>query len=220
MNKQADLRKWFKEKWVDISRKNPDGSHPECGRDEAKLGKKGYPKCRPKAKAAQMTKKEKSYAVRAKRSKRQGVGGKPTMVPTEKPEKQTKTAMNLFDHFQGGLEKIAAGGFRKAFDPLRDPHSYFTYFDGDRNIHDDLTRQQVYERYLKEKPENRVDVARNMAHNTSYLYRMQEDHGLRGRLLARKHGKHVEASNRLLGHEDKPGGHVAADAYMKKHFGR
>ena len=92
MEKQADLRKWFKEKWVDISRKNPDGSHPECGRDEAKLSKKGYPKCRPKAKAAQMTKKEKSYAVRAKRSKRQGVGGKPTMVPTEKPDKQTKTA--------------------------------------------------------------------------------------------------------------------------------
>ena len=121
-------------------------------------------------------------------------------------------------HFSGGHKKVAAGSFRKAFDPLRDQHSLFTYFDGDRNIHDDLTRQQVYERYLKEKPENRVDVARNMAHNTSYLYRMQEDHGLRGRLLARKHGKHVDASNRLLGHEDKPGGHVAADAYMKRHF--
>ena len=92
MEKQADLREGFRARWVDISRKNPDGSHPECGRDEAKLGKKGYPKCRPKAKAAQMTKKEKSYAVRAKRSKRQGVGGKPTMVPTEKPDKQTKTA--------------------------------------------------------------------------------------------------------------------------------
>ena len=87
MDKQADLRKWFKEKWVDISRKKKGGGHPECGRDDADSGG-GYPKCRPQRAAARMSKKQKSYAVRAKRSKPQGVGGKPTMVATFK-----KTAM-------------------------------------------------------------------------------------------------------------------------------
>lgn len=83
MDKQADLRKWFKEKWVDISRKKKGGGHPECGRDDADEGG-GYPKCRPARAAARMTKKQKAYAVRAKRSKPQGVGGKPTMVATFK----------------------------------------------------------------------------------------------------------------------------------------
>ena len=25
------LRKWFKDKWVNIGKKNKDGSHPPCG---------------------------------------------------------------------------------------------------------------------------------------------------------------------------------------------
>ena len=40
------LKKWFKEKWVDVSRKDKDGKHPPCGRSKAKKGSKGYPKCR------------------------------------------------------------------------------------------------------------------------------------------------------------------------------
>ena len=83
-----DLRRWFKEEWVDVSRKNKKGEHPPCGRDEAKTDSKGYPKCRPKKKvssktpktAGSMSAKEKKRATRRKRSKPQGVGGKPTMV--------------------------------------------------------------------------------------------------------------------------------------------
>ena len=43
---------------------------------------RSYPKCVPAAKAASMTAEEKSSAVSRKRSKRQGIGGKPTMVKT------------------------------------------------------------------------------------------------------------------------------------------
>lgn len=83
-----DLRRWFKEKWVDVSRKDKDGKHPPCGRSDAKTSSKGYPKCRPSKKVSEktpkttknMSAKEKKAATRRKRSKPQGVGGKPTMV--------------------------------------------------------------------------------------------------------------------------------------------
>ena len=83
-----DLRRWFKEKWVDVSRKDKDGKHPPCGRDEADKDSKGYPKCRPSKKVSDktpktsgsMSAKDKKSATRRKRSKPQGVGGKPTMV--------------------------------------------------------------------------------------------------------------------------------------------
>ena len=92
MDKSADLRKWFAEKWVDISRKKKGGGHPECGRDDADKG--SYPKCRPQRAAARMSKKQKSYAVRAKRSKPQGVGGKPTMVATFKKKAMFNPEVN------------------------------------------------------------------------------------------------------------------------------
>ena len=59
------LDKWFKEKWVDISKKNADGSHPACGRDDADKG--GYPKCRKVRVAAKMTDKQKKASVARKR---------------------------------------------------------------------------------------------------------------------------------------------------------
>jgi hypothetical protein len=83
-----DLRDWFKEEWVDVSRKDKSGKHPPCGRSEAKLDSKGYPKCRPSKKVNEdtpktsrsMSAKEKKSATTRKRRKQQGVGGKPTMV--------------------------------------------------------------------------------------------------------------------------------------------
>jgi len=85
---EKDLRRWFKEKWVDVSRKDKSGKHPPCGRSEAKTDSKGYPKCRPSKKVSSETPKttrgmsesDKKSATRRKRSKPQGVGGKPTMV--------------------------------------------------------------------------------------------------------------------------------------------
>lgn len=59
------LDKWFKEKWVDISKTKPDGSHPPCGRTD---GKGAYPKCRKVRVAAKMTKKEKEASVKRKRN--------------------------------------------------------------------------------------------------------------------------------------------------------
>ena len=83
-----DLNRWFKEKWVDVSRKDKDGKHPPCGRGKAKLSGKGYPKCRPSVKVSDKTPKtsgsmstgQKRAATKRKRSKKQGVGGKPTIV--------------------------------------------------------------------------------------------------------------------------------------------
>ena len=86
-----DLNRWFKEKWVDVSRKDKDGKHPPCGRSKAKLSGKGYPKCRPSVKVSSKTPKtsgsmssgQKQAATKRKRSKKQGVGGKPTIVKSE-----------------------------------------------------------------------------------------------------------------------------------------
>ena len=76
------LKEWFDENWVDISRKKKSGGHPKCGRKKASTSRKGYPKCVPAAKAAKMTKAQKRSAVKRKRAKPQGVGGKPTNVRT------------------------------------------------------------------------------------------------------------------------------------------
>jgi len=77
------LKKWFDQKWVDIGSKRKDGSYAPCGRSKrASDRKRAYPKCVPAAKAARMTDSQKKSAVVRKRSKAQGVGGKPTNVST------------------------------------------------------------------------------------------------------------------------------------------
>ena len=78
--RSGGLTKWFGEKWVDISRPKKGGGYAPCGRRRA--GKGGYPKCVPAAKAARMSKAQIKSAVRRKRAKKQGVGGKPTNVAT------------------------------------------------------------------------------------------------------------------------------------------
>ena len=76
------LKKWFKEKWVDIGRPKKKGKYQPCGRGKAKTSRKGYPKCVPLARARTMSKAQKKSAVRRKRAVRQGVRGKPTNVRT------------------------------------------------------------------------------------------------------------------------------------------
>jgi len=88
---KGGLRKWFGQKWVNIGKKNKDGSHPECGTSG---DKKGYAKCVPAAKASGMSKKEKESATRRKRQaqnkagrggkKQPGQGNKPIRVSTKK----------------------------------------------------------------------------------------------------------------------------------------
>ena len=80
---EGGLKKWFKQNWVDIGSKKKDGSFSKCGRSKQKKdAKRKYPKCVPLAKARRMTESQRRSAVKRKRSKAQGVGGKPTNVKT------------------------------------------------------------------------------------------------------------------------------------------
>jgi hypothetical protein len=81
---QGGLRKWFKQKWVNIGKKKKGGGHPECGTSGEK---QGYAKCVPKSKADSMTKKQKASATRRKRSaqNRAGRGGKSQPGQGNKP---------------------------------------------------------------------------------------------------------------------------------------
>lgn len=86
LNEDSGLKKWFKEKWVDISRKSKRGGHPPCGasagKKERKGGKRAYPKCVPAAKAAKMSSKQKKSAVTRKRKHGAVSRGKAKMVST------------------------------------------------------------------------------------------------------------------------------------------
>ena len=80
------LTAWFgkgsKGDWVDIGAKKKDGKFQACGRKSAKKSKRKYPKCVPRSKARSRTASQIKSAVSRKRSKAQGVGGKPTNVRT------------------------------------------------------------------------------------------------------------------------------------------
>ena len=76
------LKKWFQEDWVDIGAPKKGGGYKKCGRKSAKGSKRKYPKRVPAAKAARMSKSQIRSAVKRKRAKKQGVGGKPTNVKT------------------------------------------------------------------------------------------------------------------------------------------
>ena len=89
--KNSGLSKWFKkEKWVDISAPKKGGGYEKCGRKSAKNSSRGYPKCVPRSKAMSMTKAERASAVKRKRAKAQGVGGKPTNVKTFTKKKKRR----------------------------------------------------------------------------------------------------------------------------------
>ena len=89
-----NLKKWFSDRWVNIGKKKKGGGHPPCGSSGKK---RGYAKCVPASKAANMSKKQKASATRRKRaaqnkagrggtSSLSGGGKKPIRVST-KPKK-------------------------------------------------------------------------------------------------------------------------------------
>jgi uncharacterized protein YdcH (DUF465 family) len=112
---KEDLRRWFKEKWVDVSRK-VDGKHPPCGRKDA--DGKSYPKCRPSKKVSKETpktassysKKEKKAMTSQKRRAEKkdpkiGTGNKPTMTHYDENMEKRKVIQiseeqftRLFEH--------------------------------------------------------------------------------------------------------------------------
>lgn len=79
-----DLATWFGTKkkkkgskqpqgpWVNICRKKKGGGHPACGRDDSDKG--GYPVCRAKSVAANMSQSDKDSACRRKRDKEKNDG--------------------------------------------------------------------------------------------------------------------------------------------------
>ena len=83
---QGGLKAWFgkgpKGDWVDIGAPKKKGKFQACGRKSASKSKRGYPKCVPRSKAKSMSAGQIKSAVSRKRSKTQGVGGKPTNVKT------------------------------------------------------------------------------------------------------------------------------------------
>ena len=104
-----DLRRWFKEKWVDVSKK-VDGEHPPCGRKDA--DGKSYPKCRPSKKVSKDTPKiassydkdeKKAMTQQKRRAEKEdpkvGKGNKPTMT-----------------HYDEQTSSDASGSFAPAMD--------------------------------------------------------------------------------------------------------
>lgn len=104
---KEDLRKWFRQKWVNLAKKNPGGGYEPCGTSG---DKKAYAKCVPAAKASGMSKSEIKSAVRRKRAAQAaagrpgkdqpGQGNTPIMVKTMKEttlqEKNTPTNPELW----------------------------------------------------------------------------------------------------------------------------
>jgi len=88
MSKSGGLRKWVKEKWVDIGAPKKNGKYQPCGRSKGE--KRAYPKCVPLAKARSMSAAQKASAVKRKRAA-SNVGPKPTNVKTftKKSKKRT-----------------------------------------------------------------------------------------------------------------------------------
>tara|TARA_B100001094_G_scaffold333431_1_gene412121 strand:+ start:7901 stop:8311 length:411 start_codon:yes stop_codon:yes gene_type:complete len=95
MEKESGLDRWFKEKWVDISKKDKSGKHPPCGRSDADKGK--HPKCRPSKRvnkdtpvtSKELSKSEKKKAVKKKR-KAEKKKSKPAGGGARKPKRTPK----------------------------------------------------------------------------------------------------------------------------------
>jgi len=103
LEKEANLDRWFKEKWVDISKKDKNGKHPPCGRSDTSKG--SYPKCRPSRKVSKetpttsrgMSKKTKEKAVTQKRDaeKAPRVNKKPHMASHHKLKKKSSVEVTM-----------------------------------------------------------------------------------------------------------------------------
>ena len=117
-----NLRNWFKEKWVNIGKKDKSGKHPACGTSGKK---RGYAKCVPKSKAASMSKKDKESATRRKRaaqnkanrggtSSTRGGGKKPIRVST-KPKKRGRKSENVMKLSKDKLTKMIVKEYNKIF---------------------------------------------------------------------------------------------------------
>jgi hypothetical protein len=83
---KKDLREWFDEDWVDISKPvMADGKivgYQKCGRNDTDE-ENGYPKCLPKSKAMELSDEERKLLIERKRRQGMPKDGKPTMTSSE-----------------------------------------------------------------------------------------------------------------------------------------
>lgn len=87
---KVGLTRWFKEKWVNVCEVDSVGNYKTCGRQYATKKAKDYPFCRPLKRISKSTpktvgefsKSELKKLCKKKRSKRQGIRGKPTFIQT------------------------------------------------------------------------------------------------------------------------------------------
>jgi hypothetical protein len=81
-----DLRDWFKENWVDISRPKKGGGYEPCGRKTEGMSeseyRKKYPKCVPARVARSMSDSQIQSAINRKRAQGKPKNGAPTLVST------------------------------------------------------------------------------------------------------------------------------------------
>lgn len=111
---KEDLRRWFKEKWVDVSRK-VDGKHPPCGRKEA--SDKGYPKCRPSKKVSKETPKvASSYDKKEKKSMTQQ-----KRRAEKKHSKEGKGNSPVFTRFDENMNRNITLEFDEIIDTYNPP---------------------------------------------------------------------------------------------------
>lgn len=85
---ESNLSRWFKEDWVNVCERTPDGKFKPCGRANADLDPSDYPYCRPMNKLSGTTVKtvgelssdQLKKMCRKKRSVKPGINGKPSRV--------------------------------------------------------------------------------------------------------------------------------------------
>lgn len=127
ISKEAELDRWFKEKWVDISKKDKSGKHPPCGRADADSGK--YPKCRPSKRvnkktpttSKELSKKEKAKAVKTKRKIEKTKPNKPAGGGARKPKVAPKVRKRRLNKKSSEMPfmqlNISDNEFIRSFDP-------------------------------------------------------------------------------------------------------
>jgi hypothetical protein len=130
-----DLRKWFREKWVDISRKDKSGKHPACGGSagkgsRAKDSSKKYPKCVPAKKAKSMDKKAKKSAVRRKRQA-PNKPGKPDFIKTDvkKESKEPRFPVTFKTATRNWFYENFGSGFSEQFLSVLEENAIPAYED-------------------------------------------------------------------------------------------
>jgi hypothetical protein len=130
MEREADLRDWFKkERWVDLRRPKKGGGYEACGRSDTSKGKK--PVCTPANKAKGIDKKERTQRLKEKAKKEKepnpdkkpnvtkyspGAGGKSKASSTESHNIKFSNSMINLAHAWKEIRTAAMGEEDEAID--------------------------------------------------------------------------------------------------------